>query len=92
MSQEISQILQTLERVLELNVHQSGEEVLENFVQKKNQKRSYRGLHLTRMLYSVAKIHSFPGYTKIRNRFSFLLKFIRRFPITTPFLLTEFTY
>ena len=35
MSQEISQILQTLERVLELNVHQSGEEVLENFVQKK---------------------------------------------------------
>ena len=58
MAREISQILQTLGSVLESNVHQNREKIVKNSVQR-NKKHSNRGLHLTRMLYAVAKIQRY---------------------------------
>ena len=34
MARGINQVLQTLDSVLESNVHQTGEEIVENFVQR----------------------------------------------------------
>ena len=58
MAREKNQILQTLASVLESNVHQNREEIVKNSVQR-NKKHSNRGLHLTRMLYSAAKIQRY---------------------------------